>query len=338
MRHAVAMAPTRWGIAGLGRIAALVARDFPHVPDAELVAVGSRSADRAEAFAREHGAARAHGSYRELIADPEVDVVYIATPHPQHHAIALAAIRAGKAVLVEKAFTATLAGAEEVVAEARARRVFAMEAMWTRFQPPVVRARELIAEGAIGSVLAVQAELGIKRDFDPADRLFARELGGGALLDLGVYVVSFAQMVLGTPRSVHTVGALERNGVEASATLLLGWDDGRSAALTTSLHSPMPGGARIFGSEGWIDVPPRFHHPKRVVLHRDGVDPEEFELPPLGAGYSHELIEVTECVRAGETESSVMPLDDTLAVMGVLDQAGTQLGVTWSEDPAAAGS
>jgi hypothetical protein len=307
----VGVAPTRWGIAGLGRIAAFVARDFPHVPDAELVAVASRSAERAEVFAREHGAARAHGSYRELIADPEVDVVYIATPHPQHHAIALAAIRAGKAVLVEKAFTATLAGAQEIVAEARARGVFAMEAMWTRFQPAVVRARELLPE--IGSVVSVQADLGIKVEFDPADRMFAPELGGGALRDVGVYVVSLAQMVLGTPPSVHAVGALARSGVEASATLLLGTD-------------------------GSIELPPRFHHPTQVILHRDDGEPETFELPPLGRGYAHELIEVTERMRAGETESEVMPLDDTLAVMSVVQQAADQLGVTWSEDPAAAGS
>jgi predicted dehydrogenase len=326
------MAPTGWGIAGLGRIATLVAGDFAHVPDAELVAVASRSAQRAEEFAGRHGVSRAHGSYGALMADPEVDAVYIATPHPQHHAIALAAIRAGKAVLVEKAFTATLAGAEELVAEARARRVFAMEAMWTRFQPAVVRARELLAENAIGALVSVQAELGIARDFDPSDRLFARELGGGALLDLGCYVVSLAQMVLGTPRTVSVVGALEPNGVEGAATLLLGWEDGRSATLTTSLHSPMPGSARIFGSEGWLELPPRFHHPRRLVLHRDGAEPEHMSLPPLGSGYSHELIEVTECLRAGETESKVMPLDDTLAVMSVLEQAGTQLGVTWSED------
>ena len=321
---------TRWGIAGLGRIANLVAGDFPHVPDAELVAAASRSRARAEEFARRHGAARAYGSYGELIADPEVDVVYVATPHPQHHAIALAAIRAGKAVLVEKAFTATLAGAEEIVAEARARGVFAMEAMWTRFQPAVVRARELLAQGAIGSVVSVQVELGIARDFDPSDRLFAPELGGGALLDLGCYVVSLAQMVLGTPRTVHVAGGYEPNGVEGAATLLLGFEDGRSATLTTSLHSPMPGSARIFGSEGWLELPPRFHHPTRLVLHRD--EPREESHPPLGGGYSHELIEVTSCVRAGETESKVMPLDDTLAVMSVLDQAGRQLGLTWSED------
>jgi predicted dehydrogenase len=331
MEHHVCM-PTRWGIAGPGRIAALVAGDFPYVPNAELVAVGSRSQQRAEAFARAHGLVRAHGSYAALIADPQVDVIYIATPHPQHHAIAIAALRAGKAVLVEKAFTATLAGAEEVVAEARLRGVFAMEAMWTRFQPAVVHARQLLAEGAIGEIVSIQADLGIVRDFDPSDRLFAPELGGGALLDLGVYTVSFAQMLLGAPRTVFAVGAHEPNGVEASATLLLGFEGGRSATLTTSLHAPLPGAARILGSRGWIELPPRFHHATQLVLHRDGHDPERLTLPHMGEGYAHELIEVTECLRAGRTESGVMPLDDTLAVMAVLEQAGAQLGVTWAED------
>ena len=326
------MQSIRWGIAGPGRIAHVVAPDFAHVPGAELVAVGSRSPQRAEAFAREHGVARAHGSYGALIADPDVDVVYVATPHPQHHAIALAAIRAGKAVLVEKAFTATRAGAEEIAAEARGRGVFAMEAMWTRFLPAVVRARDLIADGAIGPVAAVQADLGIVREFDGSDRMFAAALGGGALLDLGVYVVSLAQMVLGTPQRVHAVGTHEVNGVEASAALLLAWDDGRAATLVTSLHSPMPAAAWIFGADGFIELPPRFHHPSRVVLHRAGRAPEEIVLPPTGTGYTHELVEVTERIRAGATESAVMPLEDTVAVMGILEDAAGQLGVSWSED------
>ena len=255
------MPSVRWGIAGPGRIAHLVAPDFAHVPNAELVAVGSRTRARAEAFAAQHGVARAYGSYAELVADPELDVVYIATPHPQHHAIALAALDADKAVLVEKAFTATLAGAREVVSRARERRVFAMEAMWTRFQPAVVRLRELVAAGAIGDLVSVQVDLGISRAFDPSDRLFAAELGGGALLDLGVYVVSFAQMLLGAPRTVAAVGGREPNGVEASASLLLGFDHGRSATLTTSLHAPLPGAARVFGTLGHLELPPRFHHP-----------------------------------------------------------------------------
>jgi predicted dehydrogenase len=323
----------RWAIAGPGRIADRVALDFRHVDGAELVAVGSRSAERAAEFARRHGIDRPHGSYVELLADPEVDVVYIATPHPQHHALALAAIEAGKAILVEKAFTATVSGAEEVAAAARARGVFAMEAMWTRFQPALRRVRAWLDDEAIGPVVTVEADLGVVGDFDPHDRLFAPELGGGALLDLGVYVVSFAQWVLGTPQRVVTTGRRGPTGVEEDASLLLEYPAGASALLTTSLRSPMPGSARIMGRSGWIDVLPRFHHPTEVVLHRPGRSPEHVVAPPDGGGYSHELAEVTACVRAGRTESSIMPLDDTLTVQRILEEAAQQLGISWQEDP-----
>ncbi len=323
----------RWGLAGPGRIANTVAKDFRHVHGAELVAVGSRSAERAADFARRHGIARAHGSYSALLADDEVDVVYIATPHPQHHALALAAIEAGKAVLIEKAFTATVQGAEDVAAAARARGVFAMEAMWTRFQPAMRRVRAWLDEGAIGAVVTVQADLGVLPEFDPHDRLFAPELGGGALLDLGVYVVSLAQWVLGNPERTVATGRRGRLGVEEDVTLLLQYPSGVAALLTTSLDSPMPGSARIFGRTGWIDVLPRFHHPTEAVLNRPGESPEHVVAPADGAGYSHELAEVTECVRAGRVESSVMPLDDTLAVQRILEDAGRQLGIEWREDP-----
>lgn len=327
------MQTIRWGIAGPGRIAANVARDLVAVEGTELAAVGSRSAERAEAFAAEHGAARAHGSYRALVDDPDVDAIYIATPHPQHADLAVAALEAGKAVLVEKTFTATLAGAWRVVDTARRHGVFAMEAMWTRFQPAVVRAREVYEAGEIGEVRSVQADLGTVRDVDPADRLFNAELGGGALLDLAVYPVSFAQMVLGgSPSQVHAVGRMETTGVDAENALLLAWEDGRFATAQTSFHSPSPGQARIFGSTGWIDVLPRFHHPTTIVVHRSPDDPgERLELPATGAGYSHEIVEVNACLRAGRTESEVMPLDDTLAVQGVLAEAADQLGLSFSE-------
>jgi predicted dehydrogenase len=332
MRSSVTRSEVRWGIVGPGRIAAAVVGDFGLVPDAEVAAVASRSLERAKAFATQHGIAGAYGSYGELIADPEIDVIYIATPHPQHCAIGLAALRAGKAILVEKAFTATLAGAQALIAEAQSRQVFAMEAMWTRFQPVVVRARELVADGAIGEIRSVQADLGVVRAFDPNDRVFAHELGGGAILDLGVYVVNFAQLMLGEPSSVTAHGSLELSGVDADASLLVEFANGGTATLMCSLHSPMPGHARIFGSTGWIDVLPRFHHPRTIVLHRGGREAEEITRPPLGGGYSHELIEVTECLKAGRTESSVMPLADTLAVQGILDRALDQLGVRFTED------
>jgi predicted dehydrogenase len=323
----------RWGVVGPGRIAELVAADFPLVPGARAFAVASRSAARAEDFARRHDVERAYGSYEQIVADPDVDVLYVATPHPQHAAIALAGLRAGKALLVEKAFTATPEGAAQVVEAARASGTFVMEAMWTRFQPAVVALRELVADGAIGEVRSVQADLGVQREFDPTDRLFAPALGGGALLDLGVYVVSFAQMLLGTPDTVTAVGSRFDNGVDAEAALLLGYGDGRSATLTTSLRHYLPGQARVFGTRGWIDVLPRFHHPRTIVLHRAGAEPETITREPIGGGYAHELIEVTECLQAGRTESAVMPLADTLAVQRVLGAAADQLGVAHAEDP-----
>jgi predicted dehydrogenase len=321
----------RWGIVGPGRIAESVIGDFDVVDGARAVAVASRSIDRARAFADEHDIERAHGSYAEILADPDVDVLYVATPHPQHYAFALAALRAGKALLVEKSFTATAAGAAEVVALARETGTFVMEAMWTRFQPAVVALRELVADGAIGEVRSVQADLGVSASYDPADRKFALELGGGALLDVGVYVVSFAQMLLGTPERVVATGSLFPSGVDAEAALLLDYGDGRSATLTTSLQYALPGQARVFGTAGWIDVLPRFHHPQTIVLHRAGAEPETITRPPLGRGYAHELIEVTDGVRAGRSESAVMPLADTVAVQRILQEAADQLGVPFAE-------
>jgi predicted dehydrogenase len=325
----------RWGVVGPGRIAEKVVEDFAVVDGARAVAVASRSIDRAQDFAQRHGIERAHGSYADILADPDVDVLYLATPHPQHHAIALGALRAGKALLIEKAFTATTAGAAEIVDLARERQVFVMEAMWTRFQPAVVALRELIADGAIGEVRSVQADLGVTREYDPADRLFDLAQGGGALLDLGVYVVSFAQMLLGTPERVVAAGSRFPSGADAEASLLLDYADGRTATLMTSLRNALPGQARVFGRAGWIDVLPRFHHPTTIVLHREDAEPETITRRPVGAGYAHELIEVTECLRAGRLESPVMPLADTLAVQTVLGEAAEQLGVRHAEDPAA---
>lgn len=333
--------PVRWGVIGAGRIATNVLRDLAEMPGGELHAVGSRSAERARAFADAQGAPVAYGSYAELLADPDVDVVYLATPHRQHQGIALAAIEAGKHLMVEKAFTCTLAGTVEVVEAARARGVFVMEAMWTRFQPAVVRLRELIGSGVIGEVRSVRADLGIRVPFDPADRLWDPAQGGGALLDLGVYPVSWLQMVLGgEPDSLEVAGVQGPNGVDAESTVLWRTADGRHGVATCSLLSPMPGTAAVFGSEGWLEVPPRFHHPSRLLLHRTAggrstESTEEVLLPATGGGYHHELDEVHRCLAAGLTESPVMPLADTVAVMGVLERAMHELGVHHDEDPTA---
>ena len=316
----------RGAVLGPGRIADKVAADFAHVDDGELVAVGSRSAERAAEFAQRPGIPRSHGSYEELLADDGVDAVYVATPHSWHAVHGRQVLEAGKALLMEKSFTATLAGAESVVATARDRGVFAMEAMWTRFQPAIVAMRELIADGAIGEVRGVEADLGVAREIDPEDRTFALDLGGGTILDLGVYLVNLAQMVLGEPDEVTVTGSLLPTGVDREAAYLLSYDDGRAATLRSSFYAS-PGMARVIGTTGWIDVPPRFHHPDRIVLHRPGGEPEEILAPPASAGYSLEVDEVNRCLAAGLTESAVMPLADSLAVQAVLQQAADQIGV-----------
>jgi predicted dehydrogenase len=328
------MSIVRWGVVGPGRIASKVVRDFPHVPGAEVVAVASRSAERATRFAAEHGIARVHDSYRAIVEDDGVDVLYIATPHPQHRAVTLAALRAGKAVLVEKAFTVTPSATREIADLAKESGVFAMEAMWTRFMPVVARVRELVAAGAIGEVRAVQADLGVSAPVDPADRFYNLAIGGGALFDVGVYPISFAQMMLGTPESVTVHGTLAPSGVDVEEAVQLGYADGRTASLFASLRCPTPGQARVFGTGGWIDVLPRFHHPATLVLHRGGQEPEAITLPHTGGGYTHELREVTDCVAAGRPESAVMPLADTVTVQDVMGQVADQLGMSPQEGPA----
>lgn len=324
---------TRWGIAATGGMAAAFAEDLAHVPDAEIAFVGSRSAESAAAFAGRFGAGGS-GTYADLLAagrDGEVDVVYVATPHPQHRDLALAAVEGGTPLLVEKAFTATLAGALEVVEAARAARVFCMEAMWTRFQPAVVHVRELVAAGEIGDLLLVQADFCAQRDYDPTSRLFDLALGGGSVLDLGVYPISFAQHFLGRPDRVTATGTTYANGADASAVIHLAYADGRAAALATSLAAQTPGRGVIVGTRGSIELEPPFHHPSRIVVRRNGREAETIERLPTGRGYAHQAEEVQRCLAAGLTESPVMPLADTLDVQWVLEECLDQLGVEMAE-------
>lgn len=318
--------PLRWAVAGTGKMAATFVREVQALDDVEFVAVGSRNLASAQAFTVVHHIPRAHGSYRELIADGGVDVLYIATPHSQHHALARAAIEAGTPVLVEKAFTATLAGAEDLVRLARERGVFVMEAMWTRFLPALVRARDLIAQGAIGVPQGVHANLGTWRAFDPADRLFALDLGGGSTLDLGVYVSSFAQHILGRPEVVYARSTSFPNGANANVGVLLGYDDGRSATLMAGLQAATNNRGVIFGSHGSIELTPSLHRPQALIMQRKGDGPITEELPPVGLGYHYQTEEAHRCLRAGLTESPVMPLADTLDVQWILHEILSQTG------------
>lgn len=306
--------PIRWGIAGPGRMAATIVPEIKAAANAELVAVGSRSAERAESFATDHGVPRWHSSYEALLADPAVQAIYVATPHPQHTEIALAAIAAGKPLLIEKAFTSTVADTERVVAAARQAGVFVMEAMWSRFNPGVQHIKHLVADGEIGDVRGCQGDLTAFRAYDPADRLFDPATGGGAVLDLGVYLFSFAQYFLGNPTAVRALGDNYDSGVEGAFSALLGYDGGRTATLAGGFTAHGPGRLMITGSKGWVDLHPRFHRTQSVTIWR-GKDSETLDFE---SGYRFEIEHVGECLEQGLTESPIMPLDDTIAVQQVM--------------------
>lgn len=321
--------PIRWGVVATGGIAQTVTSDLARLEDAQLAAVSSRAGERAQAFADRYGFARAHAGIRDLLADEEVDVVYVATPHAQHHQVASRLLAAGKAVLCEKAFTMTRAEAQDLRARARDRGVFCMEAMWTRFNPLVVRMRELIAAGAIGDVRSVTADLGSPVAWEPSSRMWDATLGGGALLDGGVYPISFAQMLLGEPQRVAAHGSLADNGVDREAGVLLGFDGGAHAVLSCSFAAYPACAATVAGTKGRLVLDPPFQHPTRMTLTRGDGDPEVIEQPLEGGGYLPMLREVQRCLRAGEIESPTMPLDDSVAVMGILDRALADVGVRY---------
>lgn len=323
--------PLRWGIAGPGRMAQAFLADFEHVDGAVPHAVGSRNAERAAAFAQQFGLERSFGSYAELCASPEVDVVYIATPHPQHKAIALEAIAHGKAVLVEKAFSATLAGAQEVVDAARAAGVFVMEAMWTRFHPAVRRLHEIVDSGELGELRGIQGDFCTSRAYDVEDRLFNKRLGGGAVLDLGVYALSFAQDFLGNPTELVARGHLYDNGVDAHTSMLLGYP-GAMGDLVCSLRTAGPCRMTLMGEDGWVEVKGQFNNPHHLDVHRHGTVPQLHEAAPRGRGYSHEIEHVVQCLHQGLDESPVMPLADTLEIQRQMAQALAQLGVEYTDE------
>ncbi|WP_344593886.1 Gfo/Idh/MocA family oxidoreductase [Actinomadura vinacea] len=312
--------PIRWGILGTGGIAEVFTADLLHLDGHEVAAVGSRSPATAAAFARRHGIGRAHASYAALAADEDVDVVYVATPHPLHFEPARLCLEAGRAVLVEKPFTTSAADAERLAGIARATGGFAMEAMWTRFSPLVRRLHALVGEGAIGEVSAVYADFSIAPPFDPEHRLWSAELAGGSLLDLGCYVLSITWPLLGPPDTVQATAAPAPTGVDANTGVLLGYRSGAVALLHCGLMGESPHTATVVGTKGRIELASPFYRPEALTLTRAGGAPETFTVDLAGNGYTHQAEEVARCLRLGLTESPLLPLDESVAVLRVIDE------------------
>ena len=319
----------RWGIIGTGNIASQFAQGLESLSDARLVAVGSRTHDSAATFAKRFGATHAYGSYEELAHDANVDAVYIATPHTLHKENSLLCLNADKAVLCEKPFAINAAEANEVIELARERRLFLMEAMWSRFLPLLVRVRQLLAENAIGEVRMLTVDFGFRTDIDPQSRLFDPALGGGALLDVGIYPVSLASMIFGAPKRIATLAHLGETGMDEQAAIVMGYENGKIATLTTAIRTNTPQEALILGSNGSIKLPTPWWHGTTLTLEVDGKEPEQIELPYTGNGYNYEAAEVARCLRIGRLESDVMPLDETLAIIRTTDQIRAAWGLKY---------
>ncbi|HEV7931248.1 MAG TPA: Gfo/Idh/MocA family oxidoreductase [Actinomadura sp.] len=319
-------APIRWGILGTGTIARVFTEDLLRMPGHSVVAVGSRAPHTAEAFAARYGIGRAHGSYEALADDHAVDVVYVATPHNGHHPAALRCLEGGRAVLVEKPFTTSAADADHLIAVAAERGLFAMEAMWTRFNPVITRLRTLVADGAIGEVTSVYADFSFSSAFDPVHRLWSPGLAGGALLDVGVYPLSFASMLLGAPDTVQATAAPAPTGVDANTGILLGYVSGAVALLHCGLMADSPQTATVTGTRGRIEVAAPFFRPEAMTVHRPGAEPETFTTEIDGHGYTYQAAEVARCLRAGALESPLMPLRETRDILGTLDTIAALLG------------
>lgn len=331
------MTGLRWGILATGGIATAFASDL-RTAGLDLVAVGSRSQTSADAFAAAFDIPRAHASYEALVTDPDVDIIYVSTPHPMHHSGAKLALENGKHVLVEKAFTLNRDEAEDLQRIASERGLLAMEAMWTRYLPHMVRIRELIESGALGEIRAVSADHTQLLPSDPLHRLNALELGGGALLDLGIYPISFVWDILGAPTTITATARLGETGADAEVATMMTHEGGAVSTTLSSSRAAGPNTATIIGTEARIDIDRVWYTPTSFrVVAPDSTVWEEYTSKVEGRGMQYQAFAAEGAVAAGDFPGALLPLSlaESVAIMGTLDEIRTQIGVRYpSEEPA----
>lgn len=318
-----------WGILGPGNIAHSFADSLKFVEDAELVAVGSRNLERAQNFAQKFKIPKAFGSYEELAACNDVDVIYIATPHGRHYQDMLLCLENNKHILCEKSFTINAKQAREIFQLARKKKLFVMEAMWTRFQPVVFKAKELLAQGVIGNLIIMTADLGFNFPFKAEHRLFNPHLGGGALLDVGVYPVSLCQYFWGVPDELTTLAWMGQTNVDEICSMTFKYQNGRMANLFATLRSHTPSEAVFMGTEGILTLNGPIYRPTGITIQKPDGKKEFIEAELIGNGYNYQADEVVRCLKSGKLESDIMPHEDTLSVMELMDSIRAQWGLRY---------
>jgi predicted dehydrogenase len=324
----------RWGVLGAGSIAGRFSEALAALPEAETLAVGSRSQETADRFAETRGFSRAYPSYEDLAADPDVDVVYVATPHPLHAENVELCLRAAKAVLCEKPFTVNAAEARRLVALARERDLFLMEGMWTRFFPLMGRLRRMLSDGTLGEPRMLTVDFGFRAELDPASRLFDPKLGGGAMLDVGVYCVSLASMVLGRPVRGTGLSHLGETGVDEQFAAALEHGGGRISSITAGTRTASPHEATVLGTEGYARIHSPWWRPEAMTVSKPGHRDEVVREPTEENGFRYEAEEVMRCLGAGERESRIMPLDETVAVLEAMDEIRAAWGLRYPGEEA----
>lgn len=319
----------KWGILGAGSITHKFVSDLKLLDNAELYAVGSRSKEKAEDYAKQYAIPKAYGSYEELLADKDVEIIYIATPHTLHKEWAIKSLEAGKAVLCEKPITVNASEAEEVINAARKNDVFLMEAMWTRYLPVMRKVMEWISSGAIGEVRMLKADFGFRSGWDTEGRLLNPKYAGGALLDVGIYTLSFAYMVFGkNPVQINALGHIGKTGVDEQGVNILKYDKGELAVLESAVRTTTPQEAYILGTKGSIHLP-EFWHAESAKLNIDGCESQVYTDARNAIGYRYEAEEVMRCLSEGKKESSLMTLDESLEIMKAMDAIRAQYGLKY---------
>jgi predicted dehydrogenase len=360
------MKEIHWGILGTGYIAQEFAQGLRVLPDAKLLAVGSRKLETAQTFANQFQIPRAYQSYEALVADKDIDIVYIATPNIAHKDNCKLCLEAGKAVLCEKPFTLNAQDARDVIDLARDKKLFCMEAMWTRFIPLVQKVREMIDEGVIGDIKMFSADFGIQIAFDENDRRFNRNLGGGALLDIGIYPISLAFYLLGQPSNIVSQATLGKTEVDEQSSIIFQYANGQLATLYSSFLTNTPNEVIIMGTKGQLRIQAPIYRPyqlsiqkltspsspslntqsgwksklKQIALIRKSYNylsrfvhkPKKIVIPYQGNGYQYEAAEAMKCLRNGEIESKIMPLDETLTILETMDTLRTQWGLKYPNE------
>ncbi len=322
----------KWGIIGLGKIAHKFAEDLQRIPNASLHAVASRSEEKAKTFAVQYNAPNFFGSYDEIFTCADLDVIYIATPHAYHCENVLMCLEHQVAVLCEKPLAMNGLEVKRMITLAKFQKTFLMEAMWTRFLPTMTKVLELIGQGKIGEVKSIRADFGFKALFDPHSRLFNQSLGGGSLMDVGVYPVFLSLLVLGKPTSVNAVANIGRTNVDENCGILLKYDNNRMAILQSSIVTNTGTEAYIFGEKGTIKINSRWHEPTSLTLMQDGKDPKDIFFDFDSHGYRYEAEEVMRCLRNEKKESEAMSLDFSLDLIELLDTIRMKAGIYYPKN------